>query len=73
MPRSSIAAAIRSTPASPASRRSFASQHHGYTGDLGTLGLFYREYAALMDHWREVLPLPIYDLDYEQLVETPEA
>ena len=46
--------------------------NHGYAGDLGTLGSYYREYAALMAHWREVLPVPIYDLDYERLIEAPE-
>jgi tetratricopeptide (TPR) repeat protein len=45
---------------------------HGYAGDLETLGLFYREYSSLMDHWREVLPLTIHDLDYEGLIEDPE-
>ena len=46
--------------------------NHGYAGDLGTLGSYYREYASLMDHWREVLPRSIYELDYERLVESPE-
>jgi hypothetical protein len=45
---------------------------HGYTADLTTLGLYYREYANLMSYWREVLPMPIYDLSYEALVEEPE-
>jgi tetratricopeptide (TPR) repeat protein len=45
---------------------------HGYAGDLGTLGLFYREYCLLMDHWRSVLPLAIYELDYENLIAAPE-
>ena len=45
---------------------------HGYAGDLETLGLFYREYVGLMEHWRSVLPLTIYDLDYEKLIATPE-
>jgi tetratricopeptide (TPR) repeat protein len=46
--------------------------NHGYAGDLKMLGLYYREYHSLMAHWREVLPVPIYDLDYERLVEAPE-
>jgi len=40
---------------------------HGYSRDLETLGLYYREYARLMAHWRKVLPLKFLDLDYEQL------
>jgi tetratricopeptide (TPR) repeat protein len=46
--------------------------NHGYAGNLRTLGLYYREYIALMAHWRDVLPIPIYDLDYERLIDAPE-
>ncbi len=45
---------------------------HGYTLDLTSLGTYYREYSALMAHWHEVLPLPIYDLDYERLIASQE-
>ncbi len=41
---------------------------HRYTNDLTTLGGYYREYVDLMDHWREVLPIPIYESNYEELV-----
>jgi tetratricopeptide (TPR) repeat protein len=40
---------------------------HGYSRDLETLGLYYREYARLMAHWQDVLPLKFLDLDYEKL------
>jgi hypothetical protein len=40
---------------------------HGYSRDLSTLGLYYREYARLMAHWRRVLPVKFLDLDYEAL------
>lgn len=40
---------------------------HGYSRDLSTLGLYYREYHRLMEHWRKVLPLKFLDLDYETL------
>jgi tetratricopeptide (TPR) repeat protein len=43
------------------------SQWHGYKRDLTTLGLYYREYARLMDHWRRVLPLKFLDVEYEKL------
>ena len=46
---------------------------HGYASDLSTLGGYYREYAGLMQHWRRVLPLPVYELDYERLIEDPET
>ena len=40
-----------------------------YTYDLGELGRYYRGYAALMAHWRSVLPEPVMiDVDYEAVV-----
>jgi len=47
-------------------------QLHGYTLDLESLGAYYREYAAMMIHWHEVLPIEIYDLEYERLIDQPE-
>jgi len=46
---------------------------HPYTQDLGDLGFFYREYERLMAHWREVLPIPMLDVRYEDLVADQEA
>ena len=37
------------------------------------IGFFYRSYTQLMDHWQEVLPLPIHELSYEQLVADHES
>lgn len=45
---------------------------HLYTSDLATLGAYYREYEDLMAHWQENLPLPIYESQYERLIESPE-
>jgi hypothetical protein len=39
-----------------------------YSTDLGNLGLFYREYERLMQHWMEVLDIPIMPVQYEELV-----
>ncbi len=39
-----------------------------YTQDLGDLGHYYRTYQAMMDHWRRVLPIPILDVAYEDVV-----
>jgi len=39
---------------------------HSYSRDLSHLGLYYREYRRLMEHWKKVLPVPIYDLSYER-------
>lgn len=41
---------------------------HEYAYDLSTLGRYYRAYEGLMAHWREVLPLPIHDCSYEDMV-----
>lgn len=43
-----------------------------FTTDLSHLASFYRDYRALMAHWRRVLPLPIMDVRYEALVADPE-
>jgi tetratricopeptide (TPR) repeat protein len=44
------------------------TQSHPYASELGTLGEYYCQYLELMDHWRSVLPLRIFDVDYEQLI-----
>ena len=41
---------------------------HAYAYDLSELGLVYRQYERLMRHWRAVLPLPIHEIAYEDLV-----
>jgi Tfp pilus assembly protein PilF len=41
-----------------------------FTDDLGELGRYYRGYAALMDHWHDVLPKGMMiDVQYEKLVD----
>jgi tetratricopeptide (TPR) repeat protein len=43
-----------------------------FTYDLREMGLYYRSYHALMDHWRAVLPSRIFmEVDYETLVSEP--
>jgi tetratricopeptide (TPR) repeat protein len=46
---------------------------HGYSTDMKTLGLYYREYRRLMDHWRKVLPLRMFELQYEEMIADQEA
>jgi tetratricopeptide (TPR) repeat protein len=41
--------------------------------DLRHLGLYYREYERLMEHWKQVLPVPMLELHYEELTAEPEA
>ena len=50
----------------------FARGQH-YTYDLGELGRFYADYAALMAHYDTVLPGRVHRVSYESLVENPEA
>jgi hypothetical protein len=46
-------------------------EHHAYATDLTNLGLYYRQYLRLMDHWRTVLRIPLLEVRYEDLVENP--
>lgn len=39
-----------------------------FSADLRSLGLFYKGYGRLMDHWKEVLRLEVLEVRYEQLV-----
>ncbi len=44
-----------------------------FTSDLGHLGHYYREYERLMAHYARVLPVPIFELSYEELTGDQEA
>ncbi len=43
-----------------------------WSNRLDWLGHYARETARLMDHWLRVLPLPVFELHYESMVERPE-
>ena len=45
---------------------------NAFADDLRHVGHFYQQYQRLMAHWWRVCPLPILDVSYEALVETPE-
>jgi tetratricopeptide (TPR) repeat protein len=49
------------------------NEAHAYNRDLETLGLYYREYHRLMQHWKAVLPIRIFDLAYEDMVADQES
>ena len=49
------------------------NEKHGYNTDLHTLGLYYREYKRLMDHWNALLPGRIYESNYEAMTADQEA
>ena len=40
-----------------------------FTYRLSDLALYYNEYAGLMTHWRKSLPMEIYEISYEELVD----
>lgn len=44
-----------------------------HTASLDDIAFHHGQYERLMDHWRRVLPLPIHEVDYEQLVADQEA
>jgi len=44
------------------------SRSHPYSYDLENLGAFYNEYRKIMQHWRSVLSIPMYEIQYEELV-----
>jgi len=44
-----------------------------FTWDLEDLGRYYCDYERLMAHWRTVLPLPMLDVVYEELLRDPEG
>ena len=39
-----------------------------FAGDLTNLGTYYQGYERIMTHWRNVLPLPMLEVDYEEMV-----
>ena len=45
---------------------------HAYARNLADLGHHYAHYLHLMQHWREVLPGRMLEIDYEELVENQE-
>jgi tetratricopeptide (TPR) repeat protein len=46
---------------------------HSYATDLKMLGLYYREYHRLMNHWHKVLPLKMFEIQYENMIADQEA
>ena len=49
------------------------NEKHGYNTDLHTLGLYYREYRRLMQHWHALLPGRIHECRYETMIADQEA
>jgi len=41
------------------------------TFDLERIGKYYNNYKRMMEHWKEVITLPMIEVDYEALIEEP--
>jgi len=44
------------------------SEKHAYASNLHNIGTNYLQYERLMKHWKQVITLPVYELNYEDLV-----
>jgi tetratricopeptide (TPR) repeat protein len=44
-----------------------------FSRNLSFLGSYYRDYKRIMEHWHRVLPIPILDVRYEDMVEDHEG
>ncbi len=48
-------------------------QYMEYSFSLTDVAAYYREYERLMAHWADVLPLPIHEVSYEELLANQES
>jgi len=48
------------------------SSNHPYAYDLSNLGAYYQGYKKVMAHWRKVIHLPLFELNYEDLIANQE-
>ena len=47
-------------------------QNLNFATDLWSIGDYHRQLIDLMTHWRKTLRIPIHEISYEDLVQTPE-
>jgi tetratricopeptide (TPR) repeat protein len=48
-------------------------QGSDFSWSLRDVGVYYRQYERLMAHWSRVLPMPLLEVAYEELIAHPEA
>ena len=53
--------------------QNFAGGGHPYATNLHNLGIYYKEYSRLINHWKQVLELPMLEVQYEDLVKDQES
>lgn len=46
---------------------------HDYAVNLADIGFYYKEYERLMNHWKEVVDIPIMTIQYEDMLQDQEA
>ncbi len=46
---------------------------HDYAVDLADIGFYYKEHERLMNHWKEVIDIPIMTVQYEDILQDQEA
>lgn len=51
----------------------FPARGHYYANDLIELGQYYKAYQGLMDHWQQVLPGRLVEIEYETLISDQEG
>jgi hypothetical protein len=44
-----------------------------YASSFEDIAFYYRHYTKLMEHWRRVLPIPIHEVVYEEMVADTEV
>jgi hypothetical protein len=49
----------------------FAEGHY-YSYDLSDIAVYYRGYEQVMSHWRDALPIRMFEVQYEELIEDQE-
>ena len=50
----------------------FGSDSHAYAYDLRHLARYYNGYKTLMDHWEDVMPGEIHNVEYESIIDNQE-
>ena len=53
-------------------KNQFVEGTHGYAYNLSDLGAYYKTFVDMIDYWREKAPGSFYEIQYEELVASPE-
>ncbi len=53
-------------------KQNFSTENYRFAYDLESVGRFHNLYRLLMEHWHQVMPGAIYDIEYESLTRNPE-